>query len=208
MLRVSPGLGFGLLSVFAAISAPGAPITVAISGVAAPDVPALQEEFKKIEGVSSVEVRKLKGGEATLTVEFRGKGGDLALKLSGSASALKNVEEFDDASIRIAVGGSGSPAGKAASEEPAAKPSAPAGRGPAAAGAARRIPGGSAQTYQGVSFDVPKTWKVQAGDEGTALTPEGANPSGVVEEFYCIVHDPMILLDGEAFVTTIQRAPW
>ncbi len=70
----------------------------------------------------------------------------------------------------------------------------------------KRIPDGTAQTYKGVSFDIPKSWTVQQIDAGTALVPAGANPSGVLEEGYVLVNDPTLkALDGDAFDKAIRR---
>ncbi|HEX5051462.1 MAG TPA: hypothetical protein VFZ65_06790 [Planctomycetota bacterium] len=62
----------------------------------------------------------------------------------------------------------------------------------AASPAVRHIAGGKAVQFQGVTFDIPSNWSSQAGQGGMLLTPEGANPSGMVEEMYLLGGDPAV----------------
>ena len=65
-------------------------------------------------------------------------------------------------------------------------------------GQAKRIEGGTTHDFQGIRFDLPKTWRPEKGEQGTELVPAGANKSGTLEEKYVLVHDPELeSLDGE-----------
>lgn len=76
---------------------------------------------------------------------------------------------------------------------------------------AKKIPGGSAQSYRGVSFDLPKGWRAAPlPDEilpgAKSLTPEGANPGGVIEEAYVLIGDPASpSIDGEDFPQGVEK---
>ncbi len=62
---------------------------------------------------------------------------------------------------------------------------------------AKRIPGGQEQRYQGVVFDIPSNWKSQMNEGKLVVMPDGANPSGILEEVYAVVSDPNVKsLDG------------
>lgn len=64
--------------------------------------------------------------------------------------------------------------------------------GDAGGGAVRRIAGGQEIRFQGVTFDLPASWRSQAGNGGMQLVPEGANPNGVLEEMYLLGGDPAV----------------
>lgn len=70
----------------------------------------------------------------------------------------------------------------------------------------RRIAGGKAVQFGGVSFDVPATWSTQAGDGGMRLSPDGANASGTLEELYLLTGDRELRsLDGEQIESSILQ---
>lgn len=53
--------------------------------------------------------------------------------------------------------------------------------------------------YQGVSFELPKSWKTEKADQGAVrLVPENANPRGTLEEAYALLNDPSLKsVDGD-----------
>ena len=60
----------------------------------------------------------------------------------------------------------------------------------------------------GFKFDAPKGWTVKAvKDQVYVLAPEGANPSGVVEEFYLVSGDrlPDEALDGAKVRASVDQ---
>ena len=77
--------------------------------------------------------------------------------------------------------------------------------------AAQRVPifGGVAHQYEGVSFDIPKTWAFTPATGCTWLVPQGANPGGALEEGYVLTNDPMVLkldaVSAEASVNEVVR---
>src|SRR5262245_20002938 len=56
----------------------------------------------------------------------------------------------------------------------------------------KHIDGGTPTKFKGVSFDLLKTWRSQEKDGVLVLMPEGANPSGQVEELYIVAGDPKV----------------
>lgn len=101
----------------AACGPKGADLTLAVSGVAMADLDPIRKELAAVPGVGDVRAGQLKDGQATFTVKYAGKGGDLASKLS--STSLKNVKGFDDGSVQVAYGGAAAPT-------PAPAPVAPA----------------------------------------------------------------------------------
>ncbi|MCC6669610.1 MAG: hypothetical protein IT458_01000 [Planctomycetes bacterium] len=89
-----------------------------------------------------------------------------------------------------------------------AEPRAPEEGGAATPPAARTpLPGGTAQRFRGVAFDLPKGWRMQDGEQGTLLVPADANPDGVLEEAYVLVADPETrALDGAAVEAQVEEA--
>ncbi|MCC6742007.1 MAG: hypothetical protein IT452_23505 [Planctomycetia bacterium] len=62
---------------------------------------------------------------------------------------------------------------------------------------AKRISGGQAQRFGGVTFDIPGSWKSQLNQGKLLVMPADANASGLLEELYGFVNDPSIKsLDG------------
>src|ERR1051325_4460716 len=73
--------------------------------------------------------------------------------------------------------------------------------------AARHIPGGSAQTWQGVSFDIPAGWRAQMQQDTLLLLPIDANASGPLEELYALPLDPKLkTLDGSQVDAAVEQA--
>jgi hypothetical protein len=101
MMRLGTRLAVILACAIAPAAASADEITLMISGVAASDMRPIQAELGGITGVSKVSVKTLKGGRATVAVEFDGTGGDLAVKLEDCVSGLKNVQEFDAATVTM-----------------------------------------------------------------------------------------------------------
>jgi hypothetical protein len=94
--------------VFAACGSKAADVTLTVSGVAMSDLEPIRAELAAIKGVGEVRAGQLKDGQATFTVKFDGKGGELAVRLA--STSLKNVKGFDDGSIQIALGAAPAPA--------------------------------------------------------------------------------------------------
>ncbi|MBI2920113.1 MAG: lipocalin family protein [Planctomycetes bacterium] len=71
---------------------------------------------------------------------------------------------------------------------------------------ARHIEGGTAGTFRGVAYDVPKTWQIQPRGDAVILFPEGSNPTGQVEELYMLVADTAVKdLAGADFERSIEK---
>jgi hypothetical protein len=101
----------------AACGPKGTDLTLTVSGVAMADLEPLRKELAAVPGVGDVRAGQLKDGQATFTVNYAGKGGDLAAKLA--STSLKNVKGFDDGSVQVAYGGAPAPT-------PAPAPAGPA----------------------------------------------------------------------------------
>lgn len=70
---------------------------------------------------------------------------------------------------------------------------------------AKRIPGGTQQKYQGITFDLPKGWSTKTTSDGTFLVPEDANQGGIVEELYILAHDKNHkTIEGEGFDKAVE----
>ena len=74
----------------------------------------------------------------------------------------------------------------------------------------RHIDGGIASTFHGAAFDIPKTWKSVPQGDALVLAPDGANPTGLVEELYILAGDPAVKsLDGpdseRSLATAVQQ---
>lgn len=71
--------------------------------------------------------------------------------------------------------------------------SSPSSSGSSSGGsAAKRISGGQAQRFGGVTFDIPGSWKSQLTEGKLVVMPADANASGMLEEIYAFVNDPSI----------------
>jgi hypothetical protein len=93
-------------------------------------------------------------------------------------------------------GGTGTTVAAAAPGPP--KPSVPAGK---------RIDGGTAQTYRGVSFDIPSTWRAKSQGEYLLLGPTDANAGGTLEELYLLASKADLkTLDGADVEKVIEQA--
>ena len=57
---------------------------------------------------------------------------------------------------------------------------------------ARRISGGTETRFGGTLFDIPSNWKSQVQGDALILAPDGANPSGTVEELYLMGADSAV----------------
>jgi len=72
---------------------------------------------------------------------------------------------------------------------------------------ARRISGGTETRFKGIVFDIPANWKSQAQGDALVLTPDGANPTGSVEEFYLMGADTAVTsLSGEAMEQSLAKS--
>jgi hypothetical protein len=70
----------------------------------------------------------------------------------------------------------------------------------------KKIPGGSAQKYKGVSFDIPNTWTAQSDQNNMVLIPAGSDPRAG-KEIYLFANDPTLkALEGVDFDRVIQTA--
>ena len=101
-----------------------------------------------------------------------------------------------------------SPAGGAPKNDPATSQPGSTGGGTkdAPASKSKRIADGQAQTYKGLRFDIPKNWRANAQDESLVLLPEGANPTGQVEELYLLASKADVhTLDGAAADQTVEQ---
>ncbi len=71
-----------------------------------------------------------------------------------------------------------------------------------------RIADGREMSWNGVLIDVPKDWKVQAGDDGTqVLLPPGFGKSGVLDEVYALCGDGSLrTLEGRDVLAKLQES--
>lgn len=68
------------------------------------------------------------------------------------------------------------------------------------------IAGGTAHQFEGVVFQLPKSWTITTGAGYTALVPAGANPGGALEEGYFLTADPRVLeLDVTAAEASVDQ---
>jgi hypothetical protein len=73
--------------------------------------------------------------------------------------------------------------------------------------AAKRIEGGTPQTYQGVRFDLPKGWQAVTQKDALILVPAGANAGGKIEELYVLASKPGLkALDGSEAEQVVEQA--
>jgi hypothetical protein len=106
----------------AACGSRGSELSLTVSGVAASDLPSIQAELQRIEGVAEARAGQFKDGQVTYSIRYSGKGPDLAARLARSSSGLKNVRGFDDGSVAVSFDNASTPVAPTPAPAPAPAP--------------------------------------------------------------------------------------
>jgi len=180
-------LAFALSLCLAACGAEGSDVTLTVAGVGMKEVESIKAELAALKGVTRVTPGNLKDGQATFALQFQGKGGELASRLSSLASGLKNVKGFDDRSVQVTY--SATPVISSSPATPPPPPPPPAApvekeikvevKKDPLAYKVQQLPGGSIATFDGWKFNT-------VGSDGTWIQFE-THPDGKENDFQLII---------------------